>query len=200
MSKQVITHISVTSGLRNRRTVFLRGILVVPVMIFLGSFGFQTSTNSALLASSGFLVYPALLALLFRGKYPSYVLAFNKALMGLTVRIFAYLFLLTDEYPSIESNDVVSIEFPDVNEGKALNQFAPLFKWLLAIPLYIFGAVYVIYALFITFFAWIITSGTGQYPDWAAGPAYGVIAYWNRVSGYAIILVTDEYPSFSLTN
>ena len=26
----------------------------------------------------------------------------------------------------------------------------------------------------------------------------GVIAYWNRVTGYALLLVTDEYPTFSL--
>jgi hypothetical protein len=25
-----------------------------------------------------------------------------------------------------------------------------------------------------------------------------VTQYWNRVYGYAVILVTDEYPSFSL--
>ena len=25
-----------------------------------------------------------------------------------------------------------------------------------------------------------------------------VTQYWNRIYGYAIILVTDEYPSFSL--
>jgi len=26
----------------------------------------------------------------------------------------------------------------------------------------------------------------------------GTIAYWNRVVGYAFVLVTDEYPTFSL--
>ena len=26
-----------------------------------------------------------------------------------------------------------------------------------------------------------------------------VIAYWNRLYGYALLLVTDEYPSFSLS-
>jgi hypothetical protein len=26
----------------------------------------------------------------------------------------------------------------------------------------------------------------------------GTSAYWNRVAGYALVLVTDEYPTFSL--
>ena len=200
MSKQVITRIAINSGPRNRQTVFFRGILVAPVMIFLSAFGTQSSWDSLMRISSGLMVYPVLLALLFRGKYPSYLLAFNKALMELSVRAFAYFFLLTDEYPSIEASQIVSVEFPDVEGGKALNQFAPLFKWILAIPLYIFGLFYILYTLFVTFFAWIITSATGEYPEWAAGPVYATIAYWNRVYGYALILVTDEYPSFSLMN
>jgi hypothetical protein len=75
----------------------------------------------------------------------------------------------------------------------------PLVKWLLSIPLVIVGLIYAVVALISTFLAWIITSSTGTYPRWALDIVLGTIKFWNRLYGYAILLVTDEYPSFSLS-
>jgi uncharacterized membrane protein HdeD (DUF308 family) len=105
--------------------------------------------------------------------------------------------LLTDEYPSIEENDIVSVTFPSV-DAKQLNQWLPLVKWFLAIPLYIVGFFYIIYAALLTIFAWLAVIFTGNYPEKCAEGVVGTIAYWNRVAGYALLLVTDEYPTFSL--
>jgi small-conductance mechanosensitive channel len=105
--------------------------------------------------------------------------------------------VLTDEYPSIEDNDVVSVTFPEV-DPKALNRFLPLVKWLLALPLYIVGIIYAIYAIFLTLYAWINVIFTGNYPERCAEGVVGTIAFWNRVTGYALLMVTDEYPTFSL--
>ena len=88
--------------------------------------------------------------------------------------------------------------FPDIEGGKKLNRYLPIVKWILAIPLYIVGAIYIFLSIVVTFLAWIITSATGNYPEWAAKIVLGTIDFWNRVSGYAILLVTDEYPSFNL--
>ena len=200
---QIQTQIEIQAGPRDRATVLLRGILVAPVMIFLGSFSSNLSNNNSSYSwgyVGGLLVAPAFLAILFRRTYPTYVYTFNHAILELSTRVFAYLFLLTDDYPSIEANPKIKIEFPDIENGKKLNQFMPLFKWFLAIPLFLVGIVYFLYALFVTFFAWIFTVLNGIYPEWAAGPVLGTITYFNRVSGYALILVTDEYPSFSLTS
>ena len=71
-------------------------------------------------------------------------------------------------------------------------------KWLLAIPLYIVGSVYIIYALMLSIVAWITVVFTGTYPEWCIYGVIGTIAFWNRVYGYAVVLVTDEYPTFSL--
>jgi hypothetical protein len=80
------------------------------------------------------------LAIVVRQVYPSYVLAFNDALLSLQTRVDAYLLLLSDEYPSIEENDVVSVTFPEV-DAQQLNRWLPLIKWLLALPLYLAGIV-----------------------------------------------------------
>jgi hypothetical protein len=181
-------------------TALFRLVLIVPIAIFVASFtpslaDFENTDWNGLFA--GFFALPVALALVFRQIYPSYLLAFNEALLSLQTRVDAYLFLLTDEYPSIEENDVVSVTFPEV-DAKALNRWLPLIKWLLALPLYIVGIAYIIYGAFLTLFAWISILFTGNFPEFCAEGIVGVIAYWNRVAGYALLLVTDEYPTFSL--
>lgn len=200
MSNQIETQIDVTLTDRNRVTALFRLVLVVPIAIFVASFApsIADSESSDLNALfTGFLALPVALALVFRQVYPSYLLAFNEALLSLQTRVNAYVFLLTDEYPSIEENDVVSVTFPEV-DAKALNRYLPLVKWLLAIPLYIVGIAYIVYGALLTLFAWFSILFTGNFPEFCAEGIVGVIAYWNRVVGYALVLVTDEYPTFSL--
>ncbi len=198
MSQQIETQIDVTLTERNRLSALFRIILVVPMAIYVTSFApSDLSSNSSNLLAVGFFVLPTALAIVFRQIYPSYLLAFNEALLSLQTRVDAYVLLLTDEYPSIEENDVVSVTFPPV-DAKQLNQWLPLIKWFLAIPLYIVGIFYTVYAFFLTVFAWFSVVFTGNYPEKCAEGVVGTIAYWNRVAGYALLLVTDEYPTFSL--
>jgi Mn2+/Fe2+ NRAMP family transporter len=198
MSNQIETQIDVSLTERNRLTAFFRIILVVPAFIFVASFSPTSAfSDDALSIYAGLLALPAALAIIVRQIYPSYVLAFNDALLSLQTRVDAYLLLLTDEYPSIEENDVVSVTFPEV-DAKQLNRWLPLIKWLLAVPLYLVGIVYVIYAAILTVIGWFSILFTGNYPEFCAEGVVGTIAYWNRVAGYALLLVTDDYPTFSL--
>lgn len=198
MSNQIETQIDVTLTERNRLTAFFRIILTVPALLFLASFTPSTAFSEDNIGIfAGLLALPAALAIVVRQVYPSYVLAFNDALLSLQTRVDAYLLLLTDEYPSIEENDVVSVTFPEV-DAKALNRWLPLIKWLLALPLYLVGIAYIIYAAFLTLVAWFSVLFTGNYPEFCAEGVVGTIAYWNRVAGYALLMVTDEYPTFSL--
>lgn len=201
MSNQIETQIDVSLTERNRLTAFFRIILVAPVFIFVASFAPTSSSDFSSdnwgAYGAGLLILPAGLAIVFRQVYPSYVLAFNEALLSLQTRLDAYLLLLTDEYPSIEENDVVSVTFPEV-DAKQLNRWLPLVKWFLALPLYLVGVVYFIYAAVLTVIAWFSVLFTGNYPEFCAEGVVGTLAYWNRVAGYALLLVTDEYPTFSL--
>ena len=194
-SNQVETSIEIQLTNRDRKTVFFRGILVFPMVIFIASF---TQSSQAGAAFGGLLFAPALLALLVRGVYPSYVLSFNKSMLELNARISAYALLLTDEYPSIEANPNIKVELPDIAGGAKLSRVLPLVKWFFAIPLFILGIIYAVIGLVLTFFAWIVTSATGNYPESVATYILATIEFWNRLYGYAIILVTDDYPSFSL--
>jgi hypothetical protein len=195
MASQVKTSITIKHKDRNRKTVFFRGILAFPAMVFIATF---SASSDIAFGTAGVIAAPTLLALLFRGKYPSYVLTFNHALVELSTRFSAYVLILNDKYPSIESNSKVEVIFPDVKSGEKLNRWLPLVKWFLAIPHYIVGAAYLLLSLAVTVIAWVQTSATGNYPKWAGEIVFGTIAYLNRVQGYMLLLVTDKYPTFRL--
>ena len=86
IEKQVQTHINVQLTERNRLTAFFRWILVAPVGILLYAFSSMIHTG---FYASGLIIIPVVLALLFRGMYPSYVLTFNHALLEFNSRVAA---------------------------------------------------------------------------------------------------------------
>ena len=198
MSNQIETVITIQLDNRDRKSVALRIFLAVPIAIFVSAFTAWSGTSEASAFLSGLLFLPVVLALVFRGIYPSYVLDFNRSLLALSTRVTAYIFLLNDKYPSIEESADVKITFPDVEGGAKLNRYLPLVKWLLALPLYIVGFVYTIYGLAVLVFTWFTILFTGKMPAFSGEVLFGITNFWNRVYGYAFLLVTDEYPSFSL--
>jgi hypothetical protein len=194
MLNQIETQVEISLENRNRTTVLFRFILSLPLFFFIYLFSqFAESDWSTLV-----LAAPAAAALVARNIYPSWLLTFNHAVMEFSTRIAAYFFLLTDEYPTFERNPKIVVIFPDVEGGKNLNRWLPLVKWFLAIPLYLVGFFYMALTIIATILAWALTSLTGTYPSWAGELTFNTIRYWNRVYGYAIALVTDKYPSFSL--
>ncbi len=196
MSNQIITEIHVDLDNRDKNTALFRLFLAVPVLIFLSSFSEFADDLPGVIG--GLLVLPVVLSMLFRNIYPSYVLAFNKALLELSNRVNTYLLVLTDQYPSIEANQKVRLIYPEIDGGKKLSSWMPLVKWFLAIPLFLLGIIYAIYAFALTLISWFSVITKGFYPEDKAEEVIKVIAYWNRLYGYALLLVTDEYPSFSL--
>lgn len=194
MANQIETIIKVQSDSRNRKTVFFRGILVFPVFIYICSFTQAMHWG----VSGAILTVPVILTLVFRGVYPSYVLSFNHAMMELSTRITSYVLFLTDDYPSIERNPNVAILLPDVEGGRKLSRWQPIFKLLFVIPLVIVGILYSLATILLSIFAWLHILFTGKYPDSVLKIVVGTVKFWNRVIGYAGILVTDEYPSFNL--
>ena len=71
-------------------------------------------------------------------------------------------------------------------------------KWLLAIPHYIVLAFLYLAVMLVLIVVWFAILFTGRYPRPIFDFVEGVIRWHNRVVGYALILVTDRYPPFSL--
>lgn len=192
----------------DRVSSFFRLVWSIPILIIvslLTSSGSTWSTNEAGQVATqnssgiaGALFAATALMILFRQRYPKWWYDFNLELNRFTTRVSAYLFLLTDKYPSTEDEQAVhlDLEYPDVK--KDLNQWMPLVKWFLAIPHYLVLFVLVLGAVVATVIAWFAILFTGKYPKSLFEYVVGVGRWGWRVTAYAFLLTTDKYPPFSL--
>ncbi|MDQ2973223.1 MAG: DUF4389 domain-containing protein [bacterium] len=146
---------------------------------------------------AGLFVATALM-IIFRQRYPRWWFDFALELNRYSSRVGAYLFLLTDRYPStVEKQSVtLDIDYPKVERD--LNQWLPLVKWLLAFPHYIALLFLAFGAIVATIIAWFAILFTGNYPKSLFDYVVGVGRWSIRVTAYAFLLTTDKYPPFSL--
>ena len=101
--------------------------------------------------------------------------------------------------PPPTSTQSAHLDDPYPDAQRDLNRWLPLVKWLLAIPHYIVLFFLWIAALVVVIVAWFAILFTGRYPRGMFDFVEGVIRWHNRVLAYALVLVTDRYPPFRLT-
>jgi hypothetical protein len=75
------------------------------------------------------------------------------------------------------------------------NRLTTFFRWLVAIPHFVFGYVYAIVAFVAVIAAWFAIVFTGQYPPALYNFVAGFVRFYVRLMGY-ITLLTDQYPPF----
>jgi len=195
----------------DRLTTAFRIIVIIPIAIVLalvsgaggppsGTFDGDGPGPGAWIAfgGGGILVVAPLVMILFRQKYPRWWFDWNLNLVRFENRVFVYLFLLRDEYPSTDEEQAVRLDFPYPDAKNDLNRWLPLVKWLLAIPHYIILLFLALAAFVVVIIAWFAILFTGRYPDGLFDFVVGVMRWGNRVQGYAFVLITDRYPPFSL--
>jgi hypothetical protein len=177
----------------NRVTTGFRIILAIPLLLLLALFARSYPASAGLL-----LFLPVLALLVLRHKYPRWWFDFNLQLVRLEARVYSYVFLLRDEYPSVDEEQAVHVDivYPDAEHD--LNRWLPLVKWLLAIPHYIVLVFLYIAAAVVVIIAWFTVLFTGSYPRGMFDFVVGVLRWSLRVAAYAFLLVTDRYPPFSL--
>ena len=169
----------------DRLTTFFRLIWIIPIVILQS------------LLSSGVALATALM-IVFRESYPRWWFDFARETTRLGARVGAYGALMTDRYPSTVDEQSVHLElrYPDVAQD--LNRWMPLVKWFLAIPHYIVLWFLWIAAVVAIVIAWFAILFTGSYPRGLFNFVVGVGRWTLRVAAYTALLVTDEYPPFSL--
>ena len=179
-------NIDYVDGNRDRLTVFFRVLTAIPIFVLIAGFG-----------GISMLIWPVLLMVVFRQKYPRWWFDFNLQLVRLSTRVGAYLGLLTDQYPSTDEEQGVhlDVDYPDASQ---LNRWLPLVKWLLAIPHYVVLFLLFAAAIVIVVVGWFIILFTGRFPRGFHDYLVGVTRWALRVEAYVLLLTTDEYPPFSL--
>jgi Domain of unknown function (DUF4389) len=191
----------------NRLSTGLRIFWVIPILILLGTVDGATwtwtsaqnhTTTTVAAGSGGLLVAGPLLMILFRRKYPRWWFDWNLELQRFANRVTAYLALMDDRYPSTDDHQSVRLDYPYPDAAVELNRWLPLVKWLLAIPHFIVLFFLSIGAFVAVVVAWFAILFTGRYPRGIFDFVEGVIRWSNRVTAYAVTLVTDQYPPFRL--
>jgi hypothetical protein len=190
----------------NRMATAFRIFMIIPIAIVLGavsgdSWQWTSDERSTMVAAGavGLLVFAPLLMIVFRQKYPRWWFDWNLELQRFSNRVAVYAALMDDRYPSTDEEQSVHLDYryPDVQRD--LNRWLPLVKWFLAIPHFLVLAVLSVAAVVTVVVAWFAILFTGRYPRGIFDYVQGVLRWQNRVIGYAITLVTDRYPPFSLS-
>ena len=187
----------------SRLTTFFRAIWAIPIVALLavltgGGPRYQDFGDTALIvASSGGLLFaPVLLTILFRRKYPRWWFDWHLELARFSTRVWAYLLLMRDEYPSTDEEQAVRLDLDYPDAERDLNRWLPLIKWLLAIPHFAILTALGAIAMVLIVVAWFAILFTGRYPRGIFNFALGVSRWWLRVEAYALLLITDRYPPF----
>jgi hypothetical protein len=195
----------------NRLTTLFRLFVAIPILIVLGAVsggtwqwtsgqtGAGQSTAVVAAGAGGLLLFAPLLMIVFRQKYPRWWFDWNLELLRFINRVSVYLALMDDHYPSTDEQQAVRLDYPYPDARRELNRWLPLVKWLLALPHYIVLGLLYIAAFFVVIVAWFAILFTGRYPRGLFTFVEGVIRWHNRVVGYAVTLVTDQYPPFRLS-
>jgi hypothetical protein len=199
----------------DRLTTFFRVFMIIPIAIILGLLtgSGENVTNTIYLDEAGQVILrtreaagslaagisiATMLMILFRQRYPRWWFDFQRELTRFVARVGTYTLLLTDQYPStVEEQSVhLEVDYPDVE--KDLKRGMPLVKWFLAIPHYIVLFFLSVGVFFSAVIAWFAILFTGSYPQGLFDYVVGVMRWGLRVNAYAFLLVTDQYPPFSL--
>jgi hypothetical protein len=192
----------------NRLTSAFRIFTAIPILIVLGALAEsngsvtwnsgQHDTTRSGATGVGLLFLAPLLMILFRQKYPRWWFDWNYNLLAFVNRVGAYCFLITDVYPATDEEQSVHLEVPYPDAKNGLNRWLPLVKWFLAIPHYVvlfFLSIGLVVAVIVAWFAILFT---GRFPRGLFDYIVGVGRWGNRVTAYALILTTDDYPPFRL--
>ncbi len=187
----------------NRLTSFFRFLWIIPILVIVIVLGTTTISQHGSdyywqWTLSGALFAPLVLMLLFRKKYPRWWFDWNLQLTRFLARVWVYAALLRDEYPSTDEEQAVHLDFP-YPDAQQLSRGLPLIKWFLAIPHYIVLFFLWIGAVVSVIIAWFAILFTGKYPQSLFDYVVGVQRWSLRVSAYSMLLITDQYPPFSLS-
>lgn len=169
-------------------------IPIATVMVLITGYG----TDEAALLTGGALFLPTVLMILFRRKYPRWWFDWNLEVTRFTTRVWAYLGLLRDEYPSTDEEQAVHLDLDYPDASRDLNRWLPIVKWIFATPPYIVLTILGIGAILSVVIAWFAILITGRYPRRLFNFVVCVDRWWLRVVAYMWLLITDRYPPFSL--
>jgi hypothetical protein len=170
---------------RSRLTVFFRFIMVIPHLIWSMFYGI----------GAGVVAFIAWFAILFTGRYPEAMYDFVAGYVRFYMRLIAYTFLITDEFPPFDGAEHpeypirVTIPPPPVS----YNRVTTAFRFLLLIPVFILQYVMTIWLEVVSIAFWFVAVFTGKTSASLIDAVRFPTAYMARSYAYTYLL-TDGWP------
>lgn len=173
----------------NRWTTFFRPILAIPWLIVAVFWGF-------LFLFTHFFAWVAIIIL---GRYPDWLFEFNSGVVRFGVRIGAWIYLQTDEWPpfGIADDPAYPIRVNFAPREEKQDRVKVFFRIILAIPLLVLTYAVAYVHLFLAVIAWLTIVFRGYLPEGVNSAMSFCNGFYARLYGY-LALLTDAYPPVGL--
>jgi hypothetical protein len=167
---------------QQRSTVFFRGVLVIPHLLWL----FVVSFGAQLAVTIGWFVA------LFTGELPAGIAEFLRQVLQYQTRVTAYgPLLLTDHFPSFSLTDSTHSIVVETSPGP-LNRWAVLFRLVLMVPSTIVSALLSAGAQLVGVVGWVITLVRGELPAPLFAANEAVLRYQAHTTAFALMLTAEQ--------
>jgi hypothetical protein len=167
---------------RGRLSVAFRLLLALPQFIVLYVLSFVGSL----------FVVVGWFAALFLGRLPEPIAQFLCYFIGYSIRVYAYILLLTDQYPPFQLSAVDHPVRVELAPGR-LNRLAVLFRLILVIPAQILASLVLLGYEVASFFIWLLILVLGRVPGSLFDATTALLRYTFRYYAYSWLL-TAAYP------
>lgn len=190
---------------RSRLTVFLRLLLALPHLVWLGLWGIAAS----------FAAIALWLGVVIEGKAPESIHGFVSGYLRYATHVTAYVFLAADPFPGFRGAPGYPVDV-EIDAPARQSRWSGLFRLVLALPAALLAAAlggglawtalagpYALAAVFVTgggaagsaaFLAWFAGLATGRAPRGLRDLTAYALGYSAQSSGYALLL-TGRYPT-----
>ena len=174
---------------QSRLTVFFRILMVIPHLIVL----------ALIVIALEMVTIIAWFAILIIGRFPAGMYNFSYGVQRWALRVNGYLRLLTGVYPPFTMDPVdsypIRLRIDPKLDGR--NRLTTFFRIFMIIPHAIVLYLLNIAVQVVMLIAWIVALFSGSVPAGLHTFMGGYTRWSSRVGAYAL-LMTDEYPPFSL--
>ncbi|MFI5028068.1 MAG: DUF4389 domain-containing protein [Solirubrobacterales bacterium] len=173
----------------NRWTTFFRLIVAIPWLIVATFWGI-------LFLFTHFFAWVAIIVL---GRYPESLYKFNSGVIRFAVRVYAWVYLQTDEWPPFGLADdpgyPIRVNFAPPAERQS--RLKALFRLILALPMLIVSYAVSYMHLWLAVTAWLTIVFRGYLPEGVNSALTFVNSFYARLYGY-IAFLTDDYPPIGI--
>jgi hypothetical protein len=168
---------------RSRLTVFFRGLLSLPHLVWLELWGLF-----ALLAAIA-----SWFATLVRGRSPERLHRFLAAYVRYQFHVYAFLYLIANPFPGfVGARGSYPLEIV-VAERAPQNRWKTGFRFVLIVPALVLAGAYGAVANLVAVLGWFSALARGRVPLGLRNAAALALRYQSQVLAYALLL-TDVYP------